>query len=143
MDKSYAEDAQKTKDARNKKRNVYKEEQKQIKRDRNSASLVLKIICKVNGKEYGDKATKGDFSFQVPKTDIIFEKFDKLLPKCHLNGLVLLLEEDVFMHCYDSVHSECNLLRKKQVETTQKTAERRGKQKQKLAAENSQRRISF
>ena len=143
VDVSYAKEAQQTKDAQNRKRNQYKDKEAQIKRNYKSAELVLKIICETHGKKYGTLVNAGDFSFQVTRSDISFQKFDKLLPWTHLNGLTLLLEKEVFMDCYDSVDQERQLLIRKKDEGAQKRVARKTKLKQKSAAEDRQRKISF
>ena len=143
VDVSYAKEAQQTKDAQNRKRNQYKDKEAKIKRNYKSAELVLKIICETHGKKYGTLVNAGDFSFQVTRSDISFQKFDKLLPWTHLNGLTLLLEKEVFMDCYDSVDQERQLLIRKKDEGAQKRVARKTKLKQKSAAEDRQRKISF
>ena len=40
--------------------------------------------------------SKSDFSFTIEKHDRVENGFDKLLPKLHLKGLKLLLENSVF-----------------------------------------------
>ena len=40
--------------------------------------------------------SKSDFSFIIEKNDLVEDDFDKLLPKLHLEGLKLLLENGVF-----------------------------------------------
>ena len=39
--------------------------------------------------------SKSDFSFTIEKHDLVEDGFDKLLPKLHLKGLKLLLENGV------------------------------------------------
>ena len=58
-----------------------------------SASACLSITCKV---DFSEMVSKSDFSFSIEKNDLIEGGFDKLLPKLHLNGLKLLLENGVF-----------------------------------------------
>ena len=40
--------------------------------------------------------SKSDFSFTIEKHDLVEDGFDKLLPKLHLKGLKMLLENGVF-----------------------------------------------
>ena len=58
-----------------------------------SAISCLSTTCKV---DFSEKITKSDFSFSIEKHDLIEGGFDKLLPKLHLRGLKLLLENGVF-----------------------------------------------
>ena len=58
-----------------------------------SATAYLSITCKVG---FSFKVSKSDFSFSVEKCDLVEDGFNKLLPKLHLKGLKLLLENGVF-----------------------------------------------
>ena len=59
-----------------------------------SASACLGLTCKVN---FSEMVSKSDFSFSIEKHDLIEDGFNKLLPKLHLNGLKLLIENGVFV----------------------------------------------
>ena len=59
-----------------------------------SATACLSIKCKV---DFSEMASKSDFTFSIEKNDLVEDGFDKLLPKLHLEGLKLLLENGVFL----------------------------------------------
>ena len=110
-------------------------------------------ICETNGREINlsslqtfvkhVKNATGDFSFQFPKSDIDFTKFNCLLPRTHLNGLELLLNQDIFMSCFHEVDKEQKILTRKKEDTAQKRLKRLKKLEKKSLLDSNKKKLSF
>ena len=90
---SSAEQHEKRKAEKRKQENKAKSVKELKQRCLKSASACLSITCKV---DFSEMVSKSDFSFSIDKDKLVEDGFDKLLPKLHLNGLKLLLENGVF-----------------------------------------------
>ena len=88
-----------------------------MKRQHNSAALVIEIIIKdVNlSQQIAAKISYEEYNFVVLKDKINFTSLRKMTPRFHLPGLTLLLQKDIFVDAIYEVEKE-----KKRVGTTEK-----------------------
>lgn len=124
VDKAAAAEAENARVKRSKYKNKMKSQKELANRHKDSAALLVQIVCREHGSKYAAMLRNGDFNFEIAKENINFEKFKSLMPRFHLQGLTLLLQKDVFLGVYDEVEGERSALERRAKEQTSASKEK-------------------